>query len=213
MISELSQLAIKHGTDKWNHHWYTEHYHKHLNKFKDSNINLLEIGVGGYYHPDQGGASLRMWKDYFTKGKIFAIDIFDKSQLQEDRIKIFKGSQDDIPFLKDVYNRMDRSVHVIVDDGSHHCNHIIASFLFLFPFLDNNGVYIIEDTETSYWEDYGGSMNLNFPGSTINFFKQLIDGQNHITIKDYPVLPELHHWIKGISFYRNLIIIEKGENV
>lgn len=212
MASELSQLAIKHGTDKWGHHWYTDHYHKHLKHLKDSPINLLEIGVGGYEFPDRGGSSLRMWKDYFKKGRIFAIDIYDKSPLQEERIKIYQGSQDNVPFLEDIYNRMNHSMHVVIDDGSHCCSHIIASFQFLFPRLDNNGVYIIEDTETSYWKDYGGNMNVNWPGTTINYFKQFIDGQNHITIQDYPVVPEFHHWIKSISFYRNLIIIEKGEN-
>lgn len=211
MPSLLSELALKHGTDKWNHHWYTDHYHKHLQHFRESAIKLLEIGVGGYEYPDRGGQSLRMWKEYFPQGQIWAIDIWDKQKLVEDRIHILQGSQDNVNFLKEVYNQMG-GIHVVVDDGSHCCPHIIASFNFLFPLLDENGIYIIEDTETSYWKDYGGDYNVHHPGSTINYFKQFIDGQNHATIPGYPVVPELHHWIKSISFYRNLIIIEKGEN-
>jgi hypothetical protein len=212
MNSELTAIAKKNITDKWDHHWYTDIYHDHLQHLRGSKINLLEIGVGGYHFPDQGGGSLKMWKEYFPQGNIFAIDIHDKSQLQEDRIKILKGSQDDIDFLRHVYNVMDHKLDVVVDDGSHCCNHIITSFNFLFRHLQVGGIYIIEDTETSYWESYGGSPNIFQPGTTINYFMQFVHGQNHMTIPGFPVVPEYHHWIKGISFYRNLIIIEKGEN-
>ncbi len=210
-MTELSELALKHHTDKWNHHWYTDHYHRHLQHFRQSKIKLLEIGVGGYEYPDRGGQSLRMWSEYFPEASIFGIDFFDKSGLGPiDRVKILKGSQEDIPFLKEVYNQMG-GMHVVIDDGSHKCNHITTSFMFLFPLLDTNGIYIIEDTETSYWEDFGGSFNLHKKNTTINFFKELIDGQNYMTIPDYPVTP-INMNIKSITFYRNLIIIEKGEN-
>lgn len=208
-MNELSKLAIKHGTDKWNHHWYTDKYEFFLSRYKNLPVKLLEIGVGGYHHPDQGGASLRMWKEYFPAGDIFAIDIFDKSLLVEPRITILEGSQSDPQFLQHVYNRMGK-IDVVIDDGSHKCQDIIASFLKLFPLLENDGVYIIEDTATSYWSDYGGSMDLNTPGTTLHFFMQFIHGLNHHCIANYP-LSEFNKIIKGITFYRELIIIEKGE--
>jgi hypothetical protein len=210
-MTELSQLALKHGTDKWNHHFYTDHYHEHLQHFRESEIKLLEIGVGGYEHPDRGGESLRMWSEYFPHASIFGIDYFDKSEIKVPaRTKILKGSQSDIPFLKEVYNQMG-GIHVVIDDGSHKCQDIITSFQFLFPLLDKNGIYIIEDTETSYWEDYGGSFNLYAKNTTINFFKDFIDGQNWMTIPNYPTTI-FNMTIKSITYYRNLIIIEKGEN-
>ena len=52
-----------------------------FSSFKKKKINLLEIGIGGYKNPRLGGASLRMWKKYFSRGKIFGIDIYDKSEL------------------------------------------------------------------------------------------------------------------------------------
>jgi hypothetical protein len=40
---------------------------------------LFEIGIGGYDNENKGGNSLRMWKNFFPFGKIFAIDIYNKS--------------------------------------------------------------------------------------------------------------------------------------
>jgi hypothetical protein len=168
-MTELSELALKHGTDKWNHHWYTDHYHKHLQHFRPSPIKFLEIGVGGYEYPDRGGQSLRMWSEYFPEASIFGIDFYPKNQIPAiDRTTILQGSQSDIPFLNNVFNQMG-GIHVVVDDGSHKCLDIITSFEHLFPLLDDNGIYIIEDTESSYWPDYGGSTNPHLKTTTMNY--------------------------------------------
>jgi tetratricopeptide (TPR) repeat protein len=64
----LVRLAKKFRTDKWGSHFYAQHYHKHFFPYRRREINLLEIGVGGWSHPLRGGASLRMWKAFFPKG-------------------------------------------------------------------------------------------------------------------------------------------------
>ncbi|RLD25696.1 MAG: class I SAM-dependent methyltransferase, partial [Bacteroidetes bacterium] len=89
----LTKLAIIHKTDKYGYHFYTPHYQKHFRHFKYKRIKLLEIGVGGYNEPLIGANSLRMWKSYFPFARIFYLDTYDKSILQEHRIKIYKGSQ------------------------------------------------------------------------------------------------------------------------
>lgn len=209
--SILSELALKHQTDKWGHHYYTDHYHHHLQHLRETRFNMLEIGVGGYEYPDRGGQSLRMWKEYFPKANIFAIDIYNKEKLQESRITIFEGSQTDRQFLAHTCNRMpgELPLMLIVDDGSHDNGHIITSFQELWPNLADGGIYIIEDTETSYWPDYGGSQNLNAPTSTVNYFKQFIHGQNHGCIAGYPK-HDFNDTIAGISFYKGCIILKKG---
>ena len=116
--NSLTQLAKIYKTDKWGLHFYTPHYQEHFKKFKHKKISLLEIGVGGHESPTDGGNSLRMWKKYFPSGKIYSIDIFDKSMLEETRIKIFKGSQVDQIFLKKVVEKTG-NLDIIVDDGSH----------------------------------------------------------------------------------------------
>jgi len=82
----LNELARAHGTDKAGDHSYTGAYEFHLAGFRDRPVRLLEIGVGGYEDPDQGGESLRMWKEYFAHGQIFGLDIYDKSSMSSPKI-------------------------------------------------------------------------------------------------------------------------------
>ena len=71
----LGNLAQIYGSDKWGSHWYTQHYQRHFGHLRRSRITLLEIGVGGYGDPHAGGASLRMWRKFFRRGRIYGIDI------------------------------------------------------------------------------------------------------------------------------------------
>jgi demethylmacrocin O-methyltransferase len=169
--SNLTRLAKIYKTDKGGDHFYTPHYMTHFNKLKNKRISLLEIGVGGDENPKLGGASLRMWKRYFHNGEIFGIDVYDKSLQEENRIKIFKGSQIDKEFLIDVIEKIPEP-DIIIDDGSHINEHVILTYKILFPVLKKGGIYVIEDVQTSYWPDYGGDYNnLENPDTIMNFFK------------------------------------------
>ena len=86
--ANLDKLASINKTYKNRYHFYTQHYQNHFKPYRYKKINLLEIGVGGYENPLSGGESLRMWKSFFPFAKIFSLDIFDKSFLQEKRKKI-----------------------------------------------------------------------------------------------------------------------------
>lgn len=209
----LSMLARLCRTDKYGSHWYARHYEKFFKKIRRNKLNLLEIGVGGFEDPRAGGNSLRMWKSYFPKSMIYSIDIYDKKFLEEKRIEIFRGSQDDENFLKDVYNRIG-SLDIIIDDGSHINKHVITSFKTLFPLLNDNGIYAVEDVESSYWPLCGGdARNFNNPETIMGYFKSLLDGLNHVHYKKSG--SELSYFEKNITemhFYHNLVIIRKGLN-
>ena len=209
----INKLASIYKSDKWGEHFYTKHYQTHFRKFKFKRVKLFEIGVGGYHYPDMGGSSLRMWKRYFPFGKIFALDIYDKSFVEENRIKIFQGSQVD----ENVLNKITNSIgdfDIIIDDGSHINEHVIKTFQLLFPKLKSGGIYVIEDMQTSYWPDYGGdSKDLNNSSTMMNYFKTLTDGINH---EEY-ILPNYSpsYFDKNIvtmHFYHNILFIYKGPN-
>lgn len=210
---DLTSLAKIYKSDKCGWHSYTPHYRHHLKKFKYRKINLLEIGAGGYEDIKAGGESLRMWKRYFPFGKIYSIDIYDKSFLEESRIKIFKGSQVDDAFMQEVIKTIS-DFDIIIDDGSHINDHVIHTFKLLFPILKNGGVYVIEDVQTSYWEDYGGDSNdLNNPKTIMSFFKNLTDSLNYKELIRPGYQPSYFDMnIISIHFYHNLIFICKGRN-
>jgi len=211
--SNLTTLAKLFKTDKWGSHFYTTHYQTHFKKFRFKKIKFLEIGVGGYNDPYSGGNSLRMWKAYFPFAIIYSLDIYDKSPHEENRIKIYQGSQVDTDFLQSLCNEIG-NFDIIVDDGSHINEHVIKSFEFLFPKLKKGGIYVVEDTQTSYWSEYGGnSDSFNMEGTIYHYFKSLIDGLNHqeFMINDYKK-SYFDSNIVSMHFYHNMIFIYKGDN-
>ncbi len=209
----LTRIAEIYGTDKTGVHFYTQHYQHHFGHLRDKRVKLLEIGVGGYAAPDQGGKSLRMWKEYFSRGQIYALDIYDKSFFEETRIRIFKGSQVDTEFLQRML-RETGPLDLIVDDGSHMNDHVITTFEFLFPHLKIGGIYAIEDTQTSYWPNYGGdSEDLQRPDTIMNYFKQLTDSLNYVELLRPGYQPSYYDkHITSVHFYHNMIFIYKGMN-
>jgi hypothetical protein len=210
---ELDMLARIYKSDKFGKHFYTRHYQTHFRKLKFKRIKLFEIGAGGYHHPDIGGNSLRMWKRYFPFGKIFSLDIYDKSCFDEHRIKIFQGDQTDSNLLERIIGQIGEP-DIIIDDGSHINTHVIRTFEILYPKLKTGGIYVIEDTQTSYWPDYGGdSENLDNPSTMMNYFKKLTDCLNHQEfVKSNYIASFFDKNIYSIQFYHNLIFIFKEPN-
>ena len=213
MENALKNLAKKYCTDKNSLHNYMDIYNLYFLPFKESNVNLLEIGIGGENNYKTGGASLKMWEEFFPNGKIYGIDIYEKKFCETKRIKTFLGSQSDNKFLESVF-KVTGELDFIIDDGSHLNKDVIKTFLFLFKKLKNGGYYIIEDTQTSYMLNYGGDgFYLNNKNNHINFFKTLVDKINYQEIenpffnKDY-----FCENITEIHFYHNLIVVKKMTN-
>jgi len=205
----LDYLARVHGTDKISH-GYTKYYQHRFHPLRRKKLKLFEIGVGGStLFP--GGASLRMWKDYFPRGQIFALDIVDKSHLDESRIKVFQGDQNESACLNEIASRWG-PFDIIIDDGSHVSAHIITSFKALFPHLTENGIYVIEDLLFSYYEPTGGSpVDLDNPRTSVGMLKTLIDDMHFKYIPDRQPQSYGDH-ILEIAFYPKICFIQKGDN-
>lgn len=169
-MESLDFLAKKHKTDKSSDiHNYCVKYEKYFPFNREDKMRILEIGV-------LGGSSLKMWKDFYYNSHIIGIDINESNiEYQEDRISIEIGSQSNEDFLRYLGGKY-ISFDLIVDDGSHINEHVIKSFEYLFPFVRSQGVYVVEDCCTSYWEEYNGGIYK--PTSIIEYFKRLVDDVN-----------------------------------
>lgn len=217
-MSILDEIAIKCGTDKSSLiHNYCIKYEKYLPFRRDDKIKILEIGV-------YKGESLNMWKKYFYNSTIIGIDILEIcKQYEKDNVFIEIGSQNDKEFLNNIskkYNGFD----LIIDDGSHFGKDIIFSFENLFEYLSPNGIYIIEDSSTSYWDYYNENQYF-----CIEYFKKLIDEINFNGIRNFNfhninarredvLYEELQKQnikykfnIESINFLNSLIIISKSK--
>ena len=186
---------------KWHH--YFDIYERYFSKYKEKDINILEIGISH-------GGSLELWKKYFgSKAKIFAIDVNPAcKKFETEQVKIFIGSQSDPIFLKSVADQCP-SFDIILDDGGHTMKQQIISFEILFPYLKNDGVYMCEDTHTSYWYEYQGGLNKK--GTFIEYSKKLVDKLNawHVNDSSKMRVDNYTKTINSIHFYDSIVVFEK----
>ncbi len=227
-MREMKELGFKFNAEKITLHGYHRFYDFFLRHLRLQPITMLEIGISR-------GKSLNMWMKYFPKSFIYGIDI--KKEGINERYQIFKGDQGNMKFMDEVITTMKSQnkseLDLIVDDGSHLCSHQVECFNKLFPLIKKEGIYIIEDIETSYWttgscyaymnkKEYGhGYLH---PKSCIEIFKQVADAINkaflikankkemYKKLNAHGISTDVINTIQMITFAYNCIIIHKKGN-
>ena len=125
------------GIWKWLH--YFEIYHRHLQRFVNAEVHVLEIGI-------YSGGSLDMWKQYFGPNcHLYGVDIEPACKAYEDaRTRVFIGDQSDREFWASFKREVPR-VDIVIDDGGHHPEQQITTLEEVLPHLRPGGVYLCED--------------------------------------------------------------------
>lgn len=184
---------------KWVH--YFDIYERHLARFRGTSPTMIEIGV-------MGGGSLAMWKEYLgPESRIIGIDIDSKCKVHEDDgIEIFIGSQDDPATIDAIFSKYPK-VDIVLDDGSHIMQHMISSFELMYHRLDQNGIYIVEDTHTCYWDEYG--VGIGREGGFMEFVKQKLDEINAVHTRGKMPVTEFTRSTDCIACYDSVIAFER----
>ncbi len=200
---------------KWHH--YFDVYEHYLARFIGTPFRFLEIGV-------LRGGSQRMWRDYFGAGAtIVGIDIDREcAKLDGCHGAVRIGDQTDEGFLDSVRGEFG-PFDVVIDDGGHEPSQQIQSFSYLYPNVTENGVYIVEDTQTSFWpsrRDLGGKLtfvNLALEAATRlsepHFERRMLDryakppGERPGEVTASRVAATTH----GVHFHDSMIVFEKRE--
>lgn len=210
----LDDIGVKYGTDKSSlRHNYLPLYEQHLEPIRYENLILLELGV-------LDGASLKMWRDYLPNTRVVGLD--QHPPIHVDDCVVLQGEQDDPAAiaLTAEYGPFD----VIIDDASHLSSKTITSFQLLYPHLATNGLYVIEDLHSSYWDQIYGSAESNpNPDSgqqtAMTFCKRLADETNfdpHQNPPDegprwaiYPRRYWLGYHLESVAFHYGIAFIRK----
>jgi len=171
-------------------------------RMKD-NVCFLEIGVAR-------GGSLQMWRNYFGPlATIVGVDIEPNClQFAEDRTHIRIGDQSDKIFLADVAKEFG-PFDIILDDGGHQMSQQIQSFEALYHHVKPTGVYMVEDTHTSYWPSFGGGARRE--GTFIEYMKNKIDEVNgfHSIVADPDLMTDFTRSTFSIAFYDSIVAMRK----
>jgi len=156
-LTEIQNINNFH-TDKLWLHSYLDTYEDLFSKFRNKDINLLEIG---FCH----GGSIKLWKEYFgNKSSIYGIDI----TLQELRYDLVRDNNVTL-ICKDISN-CDKSIlkpimfDVVLDDASHTLEHQIKSWELFKDRLNPGGILVIEDIAPEAY-DYFFNLSQKIPNS------------------------------------------------
>lgn len=199
---------------KWHH--YFDIYERHLSRYKNSAFRFLEIGVFR-------GGSLRLWREYFgPEALIVGVDR-DAScaRFGGEFGQVRIGDQADATFLRSVLEEFG-PFDAVLDDGGHTARQQIVSLEVLYPELASDGVYLCEDTHTSYWKSFQDA------GDGISFAKLALQVANGLTeslhrdpksFQRYGQPPEQRGGsiaaplcsacTSSVSFYDSMIVFEK----
>ncbi len=189
--------------NKWKH--YFPAYEKHFARYVNRPMNFIEIGCGN-------SGSLHMWKRYFgPHAQIIGLDILPECKtIETDQIAIRIGDQSDLTFLEAVIEEFG-TPDIVLDDGSHIQEHIAASFSFLYPRTAPDGVYMVEDLHTAYWNDYGGGLHKD--GSFIERCKNMIDELNADWSRGALRPTDFTRTTQSMHFYDGIAAFERGRTL
>ena len=163
------------------------------------------------------------WQAFFPFAKIVACDIVPKVDLETWRVSVYMVDQSSPTDLARLIKEQ-APFDVVIDDGSHQNSHQIFTFSQLFDSINDGGIYIIEDVQTSFWP---GSVGLyiydgrhindpEFSQTCVGSFLELAKYLNYQEFLDNESIDarklSLAKNIKRISFEHNLIIVDKGPN-
>lgn len=198
----------EHSSDKWQP--YFEVYERHLQRFVGKPVTLVEVGV-------QKGGSLEMWSTFLgPQSRIIGIDVDPECanlKYKQSNIEIVIGNQSDGPFW-DSFTK-ENSIDIFIDDGGHFMHEQIFTFEKVYPRMNMGGVYICEDTHTSYYPEYNGALEGKNPYTFIEYAKGFIDILHESWIKEEVdmkyQLRQLtsNKSLSGVFFYDSMVVFEK----
>lgn len=156
----LKQICSIYATDKNCLHCYVDEVYEEL--FKDLRVyadKVLEIGA-------YNGASIMMWKEYFSKAQVFTIDNMPCPQISErERINYLLGDAYSYETLKELPDDFD----IIIEDGSHKIEDMSFVVVEYLKKLKPNGILVIEDIPDFNWT---------------NILKNLIPDNYRVEVRD-----------------------------
>ena len=161
---ELCEIGKKYDTDKssqrnnttaYRHcHPYTLFYDGLFKNKKDTNLKIAELGI-------LNGASLLMWKEYFTNAELYGFEYNNdlitkfKQNFNNDRITLANIDVTNKASIVKEFSKLNILYDIIIEDTTHQFKDQIRVIENTYQYLKPGGIMIIEDIFKSYNEsDY-----------------------------------------------------------
>ncbi|VDM37939.1 unnamed protein product [Toxocara canis] len=242
---KLIALERRYGSDKINtHNNFFNTYAKLLCpwKMEEKPISILEFGIGDYENEYKGGADLFTWAQLFPQAEVIVgVDIAQKSFSVPPSVVMIQANQTNETVIAEICEKYG-PFDLVVDDASHICEDVIATFKLVWPCLKSESIYILESflscnlfsgvqivcmlmqfRKPSWrlivYECVFIFGDLNTREVEARVFEtgwlSLVNDQNYAELQHFgiPFQPSVYaSELAAIHFYHNLVIVEKGDN-
>ena len=197
-MTEIYKLFLSSKNYSSKYKKYFTIYEDLFRKFRGKDIIFVEIGI-------QNGGSLEIWKKYFGKNsKIIGVDFNpDCKKFEKDNIIVEIGSQSDPEFWDKFFLKYGM-VDIILDDGGHTNHQQIITANSCIKNIKNDGLLIIEDTHTSYMEQFNNPSKYSF----INFAKKSIDDVNYKFPEIGYFKNSINNFVYSIEFFESIVVFK-----
>ena len=182
--------SIKHSN-------YFAIYDSLLKQFQGKKITFVEIGV-------LDGGSLFMWRKFFgDTARIIGIDLNPEAiKWKEKGFEIFIGDQREISFWRNFFKEVGK-IDILLDDGGHKNDQQIVTTLCALPNINDGGILIVEDTQTSFMK-FGNFKHKSFINFVLGNVKKIHARCDDLNV-NANIFTELVH---SIEFYSGVCAIK-----
>mmetsp|Transcript_22722 Transcript_22722/g.37602 ORF Transcript_22722/g.37602 Transcript_22722/m.37602 type:complete len:296 (-) Transcript_22722:94-981(-) len=165
-------------------HNYAPYYTKYFQPLQESVKSVAEIGI-------LKGSGVAMWSTFFPEAQIHGFDINAVNIKDNMEFLVSKGAFEHSALELHHFDQLEKDAKlpestkkfpIIIDDGYHTDEAVLITWHAFFPFLDRDGVYVVEDCKCEPFQKfiadtYPGVLELEyiqtskFPGSFLIFVK------------------------------------------
>tara|TARA_R110002020_G_scaffold93344_2_gene225236 strand:- start:18690 stop:19520 length:831 start_codon:yes stop_codon:yes gene_type:complete len=172
---------------------------------RNEKINILELGAG------QVGASVKMWKEYYYNANVYSFDPFflPDQEVTPDELRSFNITpiQGNQLSREDLFNagtqiikETGKGIDFVIDDAAHMPDAIQISIGTLFPLMNANGVYFVEDLNTA--------LRRNMDIEAVNENLITIDPHQKMSLRhsnDIQFFDAIHHLARKGKWISNIL--------
>ncbi len=130
--------------DKGSTHSYIPIYESIFAPLKNLQLTIVEAGVFD-------GGSLLLWNNYFSNANIIGLDIRKWKNFEQANFEKILSQNKRISFIQadatspEILNYIPKNIDIFIDDASHIYEDQIKTYDIIYPLINKNGLYIIED--------------------------------------------------------------------
>lgn len=173
-----------------------------LQRFAGKSVTVVEVGVLN------GGGLFMLRHILGDNARIIGVDLNPECKYFENYgFEIFTLNQSNPHEWSEFYREIG-NVDVVIDDGGHTNKQQITTLIQSLRYINEGGIYLSEDTHTSYWPEFGNPSKHSF----IEYTKSLVDGINERGPNVKMKGPKINERILSIQYFESMFCIYIGNN-